>query len=1247
MLGNLEKYDSMMSFLPPKFAEIFRFELHYQLRHVSTWLLFAIAFLFGFFILRMITLTDDTHLNAPGTIAFFTVFGSVIWVIIGGGIAGEAATRDLQTHMHPFTYTAPVSKFSYLAGRFAGALTLNACILLFLYAGMVLSFYGPGARTGFIGPFRLASYLTNFAFLALPTVLVTTSIQFALAALTGRAISGYIASILIIIFSQFGGTTVRFLLEWKVLGSLMDLLGTSIMADMEGWTPLEKNTRLITLEGIWLWNRVLWLTITAASLTITYYKFALTHVGDDSRWRSFFRRRSETKKQKLNTTSPPKITTEIIPIPTIERPFHFSTNVSQTLAIASASFKMIAKSWGGLTLVALLAIGTGLFATEYMEWFGVPLIARTQEVLTIITPSLNSLRTQWIIIPLLTIFYAGKLVWREREAGTHELTDTMPLRESVMFLGKFLGLSFIIILWVAFLMLAGIINQLVMAYHNFEIDVYLKALFGMQLINYLLFALLVFVLHVFVNQKYIGYIMGICAYAFILFASMIGVEHNLLIYASDTGWSYSDMRGFAPFIKPWLSFKFYWASWALFLGLFATLFWVRNKETQLRLRILQAKHRFKQHRIILLVAVVLLVASGSFIYYNTNVLHTYLSSADRMQLRAEYERRYGQYEHTPQPALAAVNFQVEIYPEEETAEIRGTYHLINRDKVSISSIYLSTVPLTTMNTISFDQAFTPAVVDDKRGFHIYKLNNPLKPGDSLNMRFHIQIKRNGFSNHGADVSVIGNGSHITSDDWMPAIGYDEDRRVRLAVDREKFALPPRALRPSLYDMQARHDTRHASLIEFEAVVSTAPDQVAVAPGALQRTWVTGGRRYFHYKTNAPINNDYAFFSAKYALHEAEWVPSSRTSQDSRAASIEDEIEMEPVLIQIYHHPTHRENVARMMKSAKASLDYYSREFGQYPYSNFRVLERPGAGRGMHADPMTIDYQEGYALMNPKPGGLDLPYHIMAHEVAHQWWGLAKLVPAAVEGSGFLVESLATYSAMQVVEETLGYDHLQRYLSQMRLEYEVPHSRAAPPLLQANNAFMNYRKGPFALFAMRHYIGQERVNDALRNMLKKSTLEGPLPTTLDFYRELRAITPDSLHYLAHDLFAANTFWELEAEIAKAIPAGEDTWQVSLEVEARKVTVDSIGNETNIPMNDWIEIGVYAPRKKGESSSRVLYLQKHRIASGKQTIIVKVEGRPARAGIDPNHLLIDLELENNTKKVAIDGNPGNKTSITLVR
>jgi hypothetical protein len=117
-----------------------------------------------------------------------------------------------------------------------------------------------------------------------------------------------------------------------------------------------------------------------------------------------------------------------------------------------------------------------------------------------------------------------------------------------------------------------------------------------------------------------------------------------------------------------------------------------------------------------------------------------------------------------------------------------------------------------------------------------------------------------------------------------------------------------------------------------------------------------------------------------------------------------------------------------------------------------------------------------------------------------------------------------------------------------------------------------------------------------------------------------------YFLLHDLFETNTFWELQTERATAQQTEGGTWQVTLAVRARKAMVDEAGVETEVPMDDWLEVGVF---DDGES-----YLHKHRIHSGTQTITLTVPQKPARAGIDPRHLLSDLEEEDqNVKAVKI--------------
>jgi hypothetical protein len=127
--------------------------------------------------------------------------------------------------------------------------------------------------------------------------------------------------------------------------------------------------------------------------------------------------------------------------------------------------------------------------------------------------------------------------------------------------------------------------QLIRGYLDFEVGLYLKILYGLQLPEYLLFTMLALAVHVVVNGKYVGHLVAIIAFVFIALATLFGVEHNLLIYGAGPGWTYSEMSGFDVSLGPWLWFKGYWAAWALLLAVAAKLLWVRGKEHPFSVRL--------------------------------------------------------------------------------------------------------------------------------------------------------------------------------------------------------------------------------------------------------------------------------------------------------------------------------------------------------------------------------------------------------------------------------------------------------------------------------------------------------------------------------------------------------------------------------------------------------------------------------------------------------------------------------------
>jgi hypothetical protein len=106
---------------------------------------------------------------------------------------------------------------------------------------------------------------------------------------------------------------------------------------------------------------------------------------------------------------------------------------------------------------------------------GVPLLPRTVYLLTYLTAPLANPHTRaWMLIPLLIIFHAGELVWREREAGLGDISGSAPVPEWVAFLGKFPGLALLLVVWQALLTTAGVLTQASMGYDKFETGLYLK-----------------------------------------------------------------------------------------------------------------------------------------------------------------------------------------------------------------------------------------------------------------------------------------------------------------------------------------------------------------------------------------------------------------------------------------------------------------------------------------------------------------------------------------------------------------------------------------------------------------------------------------------------------------------------------------------------------------------------------------------------------------------------------------------------
>lgn len=1186
-----------------RFREVFRYEFSYRLRSAPTWLYALFLFLIMFW--GTIATADgggSVNANAPSNVAqALVLFGGLFGLLVSAMVFGDASTRDSASGMDPLLFTTPLRKAEFLGGRFLAALTINALVALALPIGNIVALATPMMGSQPVGPFRIGAYVQPLLLFSLPNLVLVGAILFTTGILSRQVVPVFLAAIGVFI-GYLTAANYWAGVENPTLSALGDPLGINALMAMNRFrTPAEQNAQLIGFPTMLMLNRVLWLGAAAAVLGVLYRTFRFAH-PDGGEWRR-------------DRVAAPGATTEratAAKIPRIAGTFGRRTRFWQTLAVARRTFGDVA---GGRAFRVTLLGGAG--CVLLMGWNATDTVFETGMWPTTNLVADTVLSQRIAFIPwLIIVLFAGELVWKERDAGVSEISDAVPVPDGVAFLGRLFALIAIIATVQAALMAGGILMQALKGYYEFEPGLYIRVLFGFSFAEYVLLGALVMAVHVFVNHKYLGHIVALSVALFTKVVPLIGVEdftlapffqHHLVSYNSDPGWQYSYMNGFGPFVAPFVWFKLYWTAWAILLGIVAALFWVRGRESSFRRRLALARARFVGPAVRAAgMAAVLITALGGFIFYNTNILNEY-HTRDASGPAVAYEQRYSRYAKAPQPTIVAAVLRVEIYPDDPRADVHGTYLLINQTERPIDSVHVFLPPGARAQTFSLDRATTPVVVDDEAGYRIVSLERALAPNDSVRLTFNITLGQRGFPNSGLETGIARNGTYFDRR-RLPFIGYQPAFELAINPMRTFFGLPAHAGMAGPNDVEARqHRDRilNEHRVHVDATIGTSGDQVAVTAGSLRRRWIENGRQYFRYEADQPLEFISAIHSGRYTV-------------------VDDQ--SNGVALQLLHHPSHATAAATMLRGMKAAVDYYTKNLGPYPFRQLRVVEIPPYSVFGHADAEMIAFSENAFFARTKEGELDQLFYGAAHEVAHQW----QEPGAMVRGVGYLAESFANYCAVMVTEKTFGAEaarraynfHMDRYLSG-----RAEQSREVPLVEVERQTYIMYRKGPVALYTMRNFLGEEAVNGALRRYLEKYRNAGPpYPTALDQIAELRAVTPDSLQYLITDLFETITLWDVKTERAAVQPTGTDSYEVTLDVVARKTRADGSGVETEVPMNDLVDVGVFAA---GENAP--LYLQRQRIQSGKQTIRVTVPRVPARAGLDPYRKLIDRDGSDNMRDV----------------
>ena len=195
------------------------------------------------------------------------------------------------------------------------------------------------------------------------------------------------------------------------------------------------------------------------------------------------------------------------------------------------------------------------------------------------------------------------------------------------------------------------------------------------------------------------------------------------------------------------------------------------------------------------------------------------------------------------------------------------------------------------------------------------------------------------------------------------------------------------------------------------------------------------------------------------------------------------------------------------------LDHYQRRFGPYPYPRLVLVEHPNqVGVAMAADGILFLPKWFFDRVNLTVEGMLSRYgrFVLAHELAHQWWGVG--IGVDLDAENWLSEGLAQYAAISwferefepeggnvfqfereglgevLAESMVGFVNLREHFTELPylgIAFRDFDEAVVKPLAEVDYAQASgvriYDKGYLVFRALAHLVGEELFDEVLREV----------------------------------------------------------------------------------------------------------------------------------------------------------------------
>jgi aminopeptidase N len=294
-----------------------------------------------------------------------------------------------------------------------------------------------------------------------------------------------------------------------------------------------------------------------------------------------------------------------------------------------------------------------------------------------------------------------------------------------------------------------------------------------------------------------------------------------------------------------------------------------------------------------------------------------------------------------------------------------------------------------------------------------------------------------------------------------------------------------------------------------------------------------------------------------------------------------------------------------VRHAKDIISFYSARFGAYPFKKLALAEAPLFPGGYGASSLVLLGKGAFSLDSRQSS-------LLAHELAHQWWGSKVLVALTEDSIPWLSEGFATYSDALYIEFHQGVEPFRRHLRQLARQFSkqsifsptqsIRGTWWSSPMYHA----LTYEKGALVLHALRFVMGDEKFFAALRTYADAFAFRAA--TVSDFQRVCEGVYGESLEWFFKEWLDGTSLPHFK--ITEAIATAGTAADGKQEYRTR-IVVGQMGDPVKMPL----EVTLHCA---GDVSSR----KRIWVEREEQSIEFSSPSLPERAVLDEDSWILSL-------------------------